>query len=199
MKTPTAAAIFLGLALLAQEARALNLTPHRILLGGDGPARERHYFQDNDKRLGFRIDQKMTVNGSVDAALFRFTDLNAAAMRLMRSPAAPSVPFDEKGVKSYETVARTLLPSEAAHVELVETKPGAISINGWKSVQFIYTYEFFGLSYRRAITFLNFNPNEQFVFDLSARARNFENAYGRGYRVLNSLFELPLDGAAGPS
>ncbi len=194
-----AAALLLGLTLFSTSAQALNLKPHRILIGGDGPARERHYFQDDDKRLAFRIDGKMRVSGSSDVATFRFTDLNAAVMRLMKSPSSPNIPFSEKGPKSYEAVARTLLPSDATNVELAETKPGAVSINGWTSLQFIYTYEFFGLSYRRAITFLNFDANEQFIFDVSARENNFGNAYGRGYRVLNSLFELPLDGAAGPS
>ena len=184
---------------LSGEANGLNLTPLRIMITNDGPPQERYFFQDADKRLGFRIDRKMTVSGSNDLAIFRFSDFNAATMRLLKSPAPASVPFDQKGLESYQTVARTLLPPDAANVQLVQIIPDAISINGWKSAQFIYSYDLSGLSYRRAIAFLNFRENQQFVFDVSARAENYDKVYSRGYRVLNSLFELPPSGAPGPS
>jgi hypothetical protein len=192
--------VLLCFAFLFSQADALNLTPHRILVGGDGPARVRHYFQDTGKRLGFRIDRKMTVNGSSDAAVFRFADCHSAIMRLMKSSVARPRPlFTPKGFKSYEAIARTFLPRAASKVQLVQQLPDAISINGWQSVQFVFTYEFFGLSYRRAITFLDFNPEEQYVMDVSARSVNFDNVYGRSYQVLNSLYELPADNKSGPS
>lgn len=193
-------AILLCLGLSMGEAGALNLTPHRILVGGDGPARPRHYFQDTGKRLGFRIDGKMTVNGSSDSAVFRFLDCSSGTMELAKSSVAqPRPAFTAKGFKSYEAIARTLLPRAASNVQLVEQKPDAIAINGWKSVQFVFTYEFFGLTYRRAITFLDFNLQEQYVMDVSARAVNFDNVYARSYQVLNSLYEMPPDNKPGPS
>ena len=55
------------------------------------------------------------------------------------------------------------------------------------------------ISYRRAITFLDFNPEEQNVMDVSARAVKFDNVYGRGYQVLNSRYERPADNKSGPT
>jgi hypothetical protein len=193
------AATLLCAGVLSGEANALNLTPLRIIISSDGPAQPRYYFQDADKRLGFRIDSKMTVTGSSEVAIFHFTDVGNGTMRLLKSPAPAGLLFDPKGVESYQTVARALLPGGATNIQLLETIPDAISINGWKSVQFIYTYEFFGLPYQRAITFLNFRENEQFVFDLSASAADYGKIYSRGYRVLNSFFDLPLNVAPGPT
>lgn len=189
----------LALGLLADHCVALNFTPQRIVMGGDGPTRVRYFFKDGDKRVGFRIDGKMSVSGSSDMAIFRFEGLNSANMRLYPSPSHADVPFDKIGPDSYEAVSRTLLPPDATKVQLAETKLGAISINGWTSLQFTYVYEFYGLSFRRSITFLNFSPTEQVVVQVSAQEENYQNIYSRSYRVLNSLFDLPLDSKPGPS
>jgi hypothetical protein len=189
----------LALGLLANRCVALNFTPQRIVMGGDGPPRERYFFQDGDKRLGFHIDGKMSVSGSSEMAVFRFEGYSSANTRLYPSPSHADVPFNKNGPDSYNAVSRTLLPPGATKVQLAETKLGAISINGWTSLQFTYVYEFYGLTFRCAITFLNFSPTEQFVFQVSAPEESYTNIYSRSYRVLNSLFDLPLNGKSGPS
>ncbi|MBA3961711.1 MAG: hypothetical protein H0X40_07410 [Chthoniobacterales bacterium] len=193
------ATIFLCLASLAGQARALNLTPLEVVTTVEGPPQHRYYFQDADKRLGFRIDPKTTVNGSADAATFRFTDSEPASARLLKSPAPPNVPFTGDGPKTYEALARTLLLSGVSKVQLIESKPDAITINGWTSLQFVFTYEWVGYSYTRTVTFLNFNATEQFVWDVNSRTENYERVYARSYRILNSIFELPLTHETGPS
>ena len=198
MKRYLFAALF-SLALVGGKAEALNLTPLRIMIGGDGPERVRYYFRDAEKRFVFRMDPKMNVTGSSDSAAFRFEDVATAATRFFKSPSPTSVAFDENGLRAYEALARSSLPSDALNVQLVEQIPDAIAINGWKGVQFIYTYQFYGLSYRRSITFLNFSETEQFVFDVSSRAVDYPAVYARSYRFLNSLYEMPNDQPVGPS
>ncbi len=183
--------VLLTLAFLGDKALALNLTPLRFVVTGDGPQRVRYYFRDADKRLTFRIDPKMTVTGSADEAVFRFDDIPSATTRFSKSPAAPGLLFDEKGIPQYASLARAALPPDAQNVQLVEQVPDAIAINGWKSLKLVYTYQFFGLSYRRAITFLNFSPTEQYVFDVSSRQADYAHVDARSYRILNSLFEMP--------
>jgi hypothetical protein len=135
----------------------------------------------------------MSVTGSKDQAIFRFSDVSTALMRLLRSPESASPAFDAKGLELYQVKARALLPPGATNIQLLQSIPNGIVINDWKSLQFIYTYEFYGLSYRRAIAFLNVREGEQLVFDVSARAIDYEKIYPRAYRVLNSFFELIRD------
>jgi hypothetical protein len=192
------AALFLTGGLLS-EAYALDLTPHEVALVNDGPLIRRYFFQDADKRLGFRMDDKMTASGAPDSAVFRFNDIKTATMKLSKSQIKPEVLFDEKNLVSYRATARTFLPSDAKDVRIEEEKADAIAINGWKSRQFVFTYSLFSVPYRRSITFLNYSGKEQIIFDLGAAASEYQKTYFRGYRVLNSLSELTSDSASGPT
>lgn len=198
MKKLIAAALLL-LSTLTTGAYAIDLTPLETSISSDGPPVKRYYFQDLDKRFAFRIDSAMKVTGTRDLATFRFTDSKTAGMQLSRSQMNPALPFDDKNLETYRAAARTFIPVDAANVQLEEEKPDAIAINDWTSHQFIFTYKLFGFPYRCAVTFINFGANEQIVFDLSATAPDYEKAYSRGFRVLNSLYDLPLSSKPGPT
>ena len=178
---------------------ALDLTPHEISLTNDGPPVKRYFFQDLGKRMSFRIDNKMTVSGASDSAVFRFGDIKTAGMTLSKSRINPEVPFDEKNLESYRAAARAFLPPDAKNAQLEEEKPNAVAINGWTSQQFIFTYNLFGFPYRRSVTFLNYGEKEQIIFDVSASTPDYEKTYARGYRVLNSLSDLSADSKSGPT
>ena len=192
-------AIVLGIGLGICQASELNLTPLQMMVESDGPPQPRYFFQDAGRRLGFRIDPKMTVSGSAASASFQFVDLRNATMRLRKSAGPLDVPFDEKGAEIYQATARTLVPPDATDVQLVDKVPDAVSLNGWQSMQFAYTYNLFGSAYRRAITFLNLPEHEQLIFEVTAGTADFKKAYARGYRVINSIYVLPLVLKAGPT
>jgi hypothetical protein len=177
---------------------ALDLTPHEIVLSNDGPPVKRYFFQDGSKRFSFRIDNKMSVNGGSEAATFQFADTGIATMKLAKSQLKPGLPFDQKNLEAYRAAAGALLPADAANVQ-VEEKRDAIPINGWASHQFVFTYNAMGLPFRRSVTFVNFSEKEQIIFDLSALAPDYEKIYARGYRVLNSLSDLPPTSTQGPT
>ena len=141
----------------------------------------------------------MTVIGSSNEADFRLTDLASATIKLRKSPAPQNIPFDQKGFESYQNVAFSLLQTGVTNLAMTDSKPGAISINGWRSVQFTYTYNALGRTYKRSITFLNFTDTQQYIFDVNATAADYDKAYARGYNVLNSLYELPLKASNGPT
>ena len=194
----TAALLVPGL--ISSGACALDLTPHEIIVGGsDGPPAKRYFFQDEGKRLSLRIDNKMTVSGTSDSIAFGFSDIKAAGMKLWKSPVQPALPFDEKNLEAYRTAARALLPPDATNIQLEEEKAEAIAINGWTSQQFIFTYSILGSTIRRAITFLNLRAQEQIVFEITAGAADYQKTYARGYRVLNSIAELPANSTSGPT
>ena len=198
MKTIITAALLLTGGLL-NEADALDLTPHEIVPAHDGPAIKRYFFQEANKRLGFRMDNKMTASGASDSAVFRFSDLKTASMTLSKSPIKPALPFDEKNLESYRGAARTSLPADAKDVRVEDERAEAIAINGWTSRQFVFTYTLFSVPYRRSITFVNYSETEQITLDVGAATPDYGKAYIRGYRVLNSLSELRSASASGPT
>ena len=171
-------------------ALGLDFTPYRVFTAEEGPPVPRYYFQDHDKRLSFRIDNKMTVVGSSSGVTFGFQDLNSGSMRLSKSPLSPERPFGDKTGETYRTTARSLLPSQATEVQLQNETAGAIAINGWTSQQYKFLYTLEGVPYSRSITFINFSPQEQIVFDVAAPAADFAKIYARSYHVLNSVTEM---------
>jgi hypothetical protein len=200
MKKIITAALLLTAALLSEApALDLDLTPHEIALANDGPPIRRYFFQDANKRLGFRMDDKMSASGATDSAVFRFSDIKTAAMKLSKSQMKPEVLFDEKNLVSYRAAARRFVPADAKDVRIAEEKADAIAINGWTSRQFVFTYSLFSIPYRRSITFLNYSEKEQIIFDIGAAATDYEKTYFRGYRVLNSLSELNSNSTSGPT
>lgn len=193
----TAALLLFGM--ISRGAFALDLTPHEIAASKDGPPVQRFFFQDEGKRMSFRIDNKMTVSGANDAALFRFNDIKNGAVNLSKSRMNPAALFDEKNLESYRATARAFLPADAKGTQIEEEKTAAIAINGWTSYQFILTYHLFGFPYRRSITFLNYNEKEQLVFDVSAPDPDYQKVYPRGYKILNSLSDLAANNDTGPT
>ena len=157
----------------------------------------RYFFQDEGKRLLFRIDGNMTVGGSANEALFRFSDIHDAAMKLSKSRMTPQTAFDEKGLKLYRPAAQSYVPAQATDVQITEENSDAIPINGWVDHQFMLTYKLFGFPYRESVTFFNYSPAEQLVFDVRSPAADYEKTYSRSYRVLNSLSDFV--GVPGPT
>lgn len=194
---PATAALLFGM--LTTAAHALDLTPHEITITEEGPPVQRFYFQDESRQLSFKIDNQMMASGSSTSVSFRFRDLSTAGMKLSKSPLPASLPFEEKNAETYRTSARTFIPKEAAAVQLENEAPDALAINGWTSRQFTFTYTLFGVPYRSTVTFVNFNAQEQFVFDVSGAVADQGKAYARSYRVLNSLGELKKASSTGPS
>ena len=191
-------AILLLAGTLPNNVYALDLTPHEIAVSSDGPPVKRYFFQDASKRVTFRMDNKMTVNGAAEAAAFRFNDLKSAGMTLSKSSMKPEMPFDQKNLESYRSVARSFVPQNSSDVQLESEKADAVAINGWTSYQFAFTYNLFGIPYRRSVTFINYGEKEQIIFDVSGAKADYEKIYARSYRVLNSLTEF-LSTTAGPT
>jgi hypothetical protein len=197
MKKSIAVALCLGT--IPSSIFALDLTPHEIAASKDGSPVQRFFFQDESKRMSFRIDNKMAVSGANDSAVFRFNDIKNAGVKLSKSRTNPEVLFDEKNLESYRAITRTFLPSEAKDPQIEDEKPAAIAINGWNSYQFVLTYKLFGFPYRRSITFLNYNGKEQLIFDVSAPESDYQKVYARGYKILNSLSDLSASNNTGPT
>jgi hypothetical protein len=180
---------------LLTEVCALDLTPHAVTTAYNNLRSTRYFFDDGGKSMAFRIDNNMTVKGGSSSAAFKFSDLRNAEMQIRKSPKTPETLFVGKDLEAYRTDARVALPEGASEVQIERENAAAIPINGWTSYQFILRYKLFGASYRRSVTFLNYNKVEQLIIDVSAPDSTFDLAYLRSYQVLNSLSELRKDAA----
>jgi hypothetical protein len=190
-------ALIFSAAICLTSAHALNLQPREVMVEKDGPPVRRYFFQDEGKRLFFRIDGKMTVSGSANEAVFRFSDIHDANMKLAKSRITPETAFDEKGLKTYRPAAQSYVPPQATDVQITEEASDAIPINNWRDHQFTLTYKLFGSAYRESVTFINYSPTEQLVFDVRSSEADYEKTYSRSYHVLNSLSSLV--GEQGPT
>ena len=168
-------------------AEALTLQPREIVVSNDGPPVRRYFFQDEGKRLLFRIDGKMTVQGSANQAVFRFSDIRDATMKLSKSGMTPQIPFEEKYLEQYRARARSYLSPQAADVQIAQETPEALPINGWANYQIVFSYKILGVPYRQSLTFFNYSSADQLVFDVMSSEADYEKTYERSYRVLNSF------------
>ncbi len=191
--------ILLALAGSLSVARALNLAPHEIVVERDGPPVRRYFFDDEGKRMIFRIDGAMSVSGSSTQAIFQFSDIRNATMRLAKSSMTTEVPFEGKNIELYRAAARGYVSAEATAVQVLEEKADALPINGWVSYQFVLAYKLFGVPYRQSITFFNYGPTQQLVFDVASPEAEYEKTYHRGYSVINSLGDEIPSQTAGPT
>lgn len=187
-KAPWAAILFAALVFHASAScQALDLYPHRR--GTIMQTAGNYYFQDGDKRIGFRVDPKTTVSGSPSEALFIFGDLPMEEMRMTHSALKPSIGFDGQGLKQYEEAARGTIPAGVTKAVQKEV-PGAITIEGWTSHQFVFTYNFYGVEITRSVTFLNYSKKQQLQIVITAPAHDYEKCYRRAFLILNSLYEI---------
>jgi hypothetical protein len=168
-------------------AHALDLEPREMVVDLNGPRLKRYFFQDENKRLLFRIDGRMSVTGSSNQALFHFSDIPHATMKLSKSGTAPDTSFESQNLDLYRASARSFVSAQAKEVRIVEETKDTLPINGWTSYQFVLTYKLFGFPFRQSITFFNYTSTEQLVFDVMAPEKEYEKTYNRSYRVLNSF------------
>ena len=191
--------VALSVAGCLSRVQALTLQPQELVAGKDGPPIRRYFFQDEGKRLLFRIDSKMSVTGSASQAVFRFTDIPQATMKLSKSAMKPQVPFDEENLEQYRTVARGYLSKQATDVQIAEETPDAIPINGWVNHQIVFSCKILGVPFRQSVTFLNYSSTEQLVFDVLSSEVDYEKTYARSYHVLNSFSDYVPNAETGPT
>jgi len=168
---------------------ALDLNPHRRVAGVED-ATSRYYFQNDAKKMGFRVDPKTQVSGNPAKAVFEFSDLETAWMTIVHSALTPDIPFDGDGLKKYHDLAAASLPAGSLNVVLEKEIPNAIPINGWTSHQYVFTCNFYGVSVKKSLTFLNFSGKEQLLITVSAPVNDYAKVYGRSYGILNSIYEM---------
>ncbi len=111
-------------------------------------------------------------------------------MTIAKSPLDTRTPFSGDALKQYSDLARNSLPAGATDVVLEQDVPNPISINGWSSHGYVFTCNFFGVKFRRSVTFLNFSPKDQWLIAINAPVKNYDKTYARTYGILNSMYAM---------
>jgi hypothetical protein len=186
--------ILLASALVSVRAE-LDLRPKRTNIGNG--LIQRAYFTDGNKQFSVTIDGLTELKESEGGALFRFTNLSQATMRLQKSPFAKPLPFDEASLPLYAKAAAEMLPKDSQ--ELVPTPPKAnvLPVNRWKSYRFEYRHRIGGLAFCESITFLNLDANVQIVIRTGSREKDFPAVSSRADDIIRRWDEVQPDDEQG--
>lgn len=182
-----------GALVLATQALAIDLTPRYAVVESDGAQIRRPYFADGDVKYAVTIDGGTELVEFEGSALFNFTKLPHAVMRLRQSPMKPEVPFDELNLPRYREIAKTLLIAGAEKPVLEQEVDNVLPVNDWRSHKFIYSYELAGAKMKESITFLDLNDKDQVVLQIRGVDADFSAVTARGEDIIRRWHRLRLD------
>ena len=182
--------IALMFALGASSAFALDLTPNFASVESDGVVLRNPYFTDAGKKYGLILNMETELTPYEDGALFKFTKLDHAEMRLRHSPVGADVKFGPDTLDAYEQAARKLLPQLAEGVVLEKQAKNPLPMNAWESHRFVFKYTTPSGAKCESITFLNILPKEQVVVQVYANEKQFTGAAWRADDIIRRWYEL---------
>jgi hypothetical protein len=161
----------LGLTAAVSAVADIDLTPRFMVIGGG--LVNRAYFADGNKQYAVTLDSETKLSADEGGALFKFTNITQATMRLRRSPIAKPPAFDAESLPEYTKAAAALLPGAAEEVTLESQADNVLPINRWKSCRFVYTYRLGGVAFEESITFLNLDSGDQIVVQTGSQRKDF--------------------------
>lgn len=175
---------------LASTAEAIDFTPQSMTQNADGILIHRTYFSDGAVNYGIKVPGSTMLTAQENRALFKFTDFTYASMIWRPSSFTPAVPFDTAHLPSYAAAAMQFLPQGSSGAKVVGEEDNVYPINNWICHRYTITYQFFGYSIRETVTFLNLNDKEQFVIQVSSRARDVDAVTKRSWDIIRSWHEI---------
>ena len=172
------------------SAPALDLAPNFAPIASDGIVLRNPYFTDGPKKYGviMNMDTELTAYG--DGALFRFTKLDHAEMRLRHSPFRVTEKFGPDTLDAYEQAARKMLPQLAEGAALEKQVKNPLPMNAWESHRFVFKYTMPAGVMRESITFLNILPDAQVVLQVYGKDSEFEKALIRADDLIRRWYEI---------
>jgi len=186
MKTTVAIMFALG----AYSAVALDLTPNFASMDSDGIVLRNPYFTDAGKKYGLILNMETELTPYEDGALFKFTKLDHAEMRLRHSPMGADVKFGPDTLEAYEQAARRLLPQLAEGIVLERQSKNPLPVNAWESHRFVFKFTTPSGAKCESITFLNILPKEQVIVQVCANEKQFDGAAWRADDIIRRWYEL---------
>jgi hypothetical protein len=191
--------IALFLAASTVRGFALDLTPRFASASGGRDANQRPYFEDGPKKYAIKLNSETDLIPDEGGALFRFTTLRMADMRLRLSPFSVDTKFDSETLPRYEQEARKLIPRDAKDVVLESQTPNPLPINDWQGHRFTFSFRTAAGQVRESITFLDITETQQIIVLVASFAKDFDDASERARDIIRRWHELVPDAGAGGS
>ena len=148
----------------------ISFEVHKVLeTPAEGPDVERTYFLVGSKRVAFAVPRDCHFQSSDGFALTPDGDSDAE-IHVTRSPLTLDANFATEAVRYHEVAAAGLPPGvegEKPAAPVMDTYP----FNGWKSMEFTWSYSLYGRSVVRSVTFINLESGVQ-VMVTTVAAKN---------------------------
>ena len=192
MKTLVAALAVWTLAGAVPRAEALDFVLHTKNVEEDGFTKEQLYVR-NDERSDVLLNlpaRWVRTDGPATLTLMP-PDVRNSLVRVEKSPLAPNTEFREAGLETYRRRAQADIPQGATTVQCQEEHENPLPVFGWKDHEFLFTYDFFGQTYKRSVVFINLNAREQIMLTCVAPAEGFDAVRDAGFEVLRSWQVVP--------
>jgi hypothetical protein len=116
----------------------------------------------------------------------RFSKFPDANLLIKHSPLAADQTFEGINLDRYREAAHRLLPPGVKEVKTIEETPNPITINGWRSFRFVYSFEAPEAVTMRSVTFLSLDADEQLVLVTTAHQADFREAADRSWQIIRS-------------
>ena len=195
MNTRLAFALTFALAAFAPRSGALDFVVHAKNVQEDGFTKEQLYVH-NDARSDVLLNlpiEWVRTDSSASLTLVP-PDVRNSLVRVEKSALAPDTEFRDAGLDAYRRHAQAGIPQGATGVQCREEHENPLPIFGWKDHEFVFTYDFFGQSYKRGVVFVNLNAREQIMLTCVAPAEGFDAVRAAGLDVLRSWQVVPANG-----
>ncbi len=180
-------------------ANALDLTPRFSDTIVGGITQRRMFFADGNRKITVNLDFQTRVEAGAGGAVFRFLKLPSAIFILRRSPMSSDEAFQGVSMQRYREAAHRLLPPNVTSIESLEEVPDPITLNGWHSYRFAFSYADQGALRISSVTFINLSPEEQVVMLVAAPSLDFDDALQRSWQILRTWQVMPEGPAAVPT
>ncbi len=174
------------------RAAALDFVVHTMTVEEDGFTKEQAYIR-NDERTSILLTLPPRWNRVDDAASLTLTppDGPNSLARVEKSALAPDTPFSGNGLDLYRRRAQAGAPQGSTNLQCTQERDQPLPIFGWKDHEFVFTYDFFGLAYKRSVLFVDLNAREQIVLTCVAPVEQFDRVHEAGLDVLRSWQVVP--------
>jgi hypothetical protein len=176
---------------LPLHALAVDFTPRFSDTFVNGVVTRRLFFVDGERKIGVFVGNDTTVEAGGGGAVLRVPALPDLILVLRPSPMAADQPFQGVSFERYREAARRLLPPGSARVKALAENAEPITINGWHSFRFVYSFETANAYRMQSVTFVNLDDGQQITLITASKESNFEEASARAWQIIRTWHPLP--------
>ena len=185
-----------GFALLVTVAgpvwAGLDFTLQHKVLPADGLSLVKPYITDGESKIFLSIPANWKALGG-GAALDFIPDTADSGARLGLYQGAKPLTIDAAGGQDLLGQVTSQLPPDAKNAKVLGVDIDPLSIFGWRTLEVTLSYEYFGVTMRRSVMYLNMLPGRLVQLSVVAPDTDFNKVHKQARQILTSWFEPNRD------